>query len=453
MEKINKSLPQSINILHDIITQLGDSLAVYGETICDILFTDNKPYHYQLVTSASRDSLLNKLNISLSGCRLNDLSFYYCDSKFHLIKDDFLKSDLEDKYYIDIHFTSDVIKYCNSLSLPLDNIVWDFNKLYNYELVKGCFDKGKLSGFDLTNNVICLIRAVRYIIKYNLDSSILMLLNKKKLNIDYLDKPLWKTEIIKLLELTKPSKAIELLREYNILSYLFAELLEGYNIHQNEYHKYDVYYHGLSSCDSSNVDEPIIRLAALFHDIGKPRVRKEVKGTQDNIQNTFYDHENIGARICHGILKRYGFSNNTVKRVSKLVSQHMFHYTGQWTDRAVRRFIKKVGNDLSFLLKLREADRLGNGKTKNRESRSIQNLERRINYILEEDSRFSVRDLDINGNDIMDAFDLSSGPIIGDILNFLLDKVLDGSYENEYNQLLEGAELWLKGRDIKVMAI
>ena len=123
------------------------------------------------------------------------------------------------------------------------------------------------------------------------------------------------------------------------------ELLTGYGINQNKYHRHDIYYHNLYTCDAVNSDDYRIRLAALFHDIGKYYAKKEVEQEHDSKRSVFYNHEVIGAIITKRIMRRLKFSNEDVKTVSHLIRNHMFHYTNEWTDGAVRRFIRKVGWD------------------------------------------------------------------------------------------------------------
>ncbi|MFW6366151.1 MAG: hypothetical protein ACOC2H_06730 [Spirochaetota bacterium] len=124
----------------------------------------------------------------------------------------------------------------------------------------------------------------------------------------------------------------------------------------------------------------------------------------------------------------------------------MFYYTNEWTDGAVRRFIRKVGlENLNDLLTLREADREGNGSRKG-QSQPVYELQRRIDRIIELDNAFSVRDLKINGRDLMKELDLKEGKIVGEVLNHLLELVLDDPSLNTYETLREEAASYLKSK-------
>lgn len=174
-----------------------------------------------------------------------------------------------------------------------------------------------------------------------------------------------KNELTKIVLLEKPSTAFVLLTQLNILEILLPELYACIKIKQEEkYHKYNVFEHCLAAMDNT---EPVLelRLAALFHDIGKVSTFKMI-----NNKITFYNHEIVSARIAKTIMKRFEFSNKVINKVTELIKLHMFHYTKEWSNGAIRRFIKKAHIDKNCinnlndhpLFKIRRADRLGKGK-------------------------------------------------------------------------------------------
>jgi len=250
-------------------------------------------------------------------------------------------------------------------------------------------------------------------------------------------------EFVKIVMSEKPSEGIELLRKSGLLKLFMPELLEGYKIEQNIYHRYDIYHHNLYSCDAAAKDLHI-RLSALFHDIGKYYAKREVLSEGEEKKAVFYNHEVIGAAVTRKIMRRLKFSNSDIKTVTHLIRNHMFHYTNEWTDGAVRRFIRKVGLDnLELLFELRKADRIGNGM-KRGESAAVRRLRHRIAKVIEEENAITVKDLAVNGNDLMAEFDLKPGPIIGKILNALLEEILDDPSKNEPDTLLAIAGEMLK---------
>jgi tRNA nucleotidyltransferase (CCA-adding enzyme) len=205
---------------------------------------------------------------------------------------------------------------------------------------------------------------------------------------------------------------------------ILPELLNGYGVIQNRFHRFDVYYHNIFSCDAAPKNNYIIRLAALFHDIAKPQTKRE-KEEENEGENSFYNHEIIGAKAAYHILKRLKFSNEEIKKITHLIKYHMFYYTDEWTDGAVRRFIRNVGTDnLQDLFALRDSDRIGNG-TKSGIPKTLLDFKDRIKKTLEIDSALKVTDLKINGNILQKELNLKPGPLIGEILDYLLELCLD----------------------------
>jgi poly(A) polymerase/tRNA nucleotidyltransferase (CCA-adding enzyme) len=251
-------------------------------------------------------------------------------------------------------------------------------------------------------------------------------------------------ELIKLMKTRKPSLGIEYLRKTGILEIFIPELLEGYKHNQNEFHKFDVYYHNLYTCDAVSPAKPLVRLAGLFHDIGKPRAQNFACANGNG--NVFYNHEVIGEKITEKILKRLKFSNNELKKVKKLVKFHMFYYTEEWSDGAVRRFLRKLRDDtidLEDLFELRKADRIGSG-LRSGDAEILDKFKKRIGDIINEDNALKVTDLDINGHEIMQRFGIGPSKIIGEMLEYMLQRVLDNPEFNQKEKLYTIGEEFLK---------
>jgi len=280
-----------------------------------------------------------------------------------------------------------------------------------------------------------IIRAIRFasVLNFEIELQTLRSIQKNVFMLDKVAMERINDELIKIIQSNNPINGFELLRKTGILRKIIPELLTCYGISQNKYHKYDVYYHLLYTMDAVPKENLIVRLAGLFHDISKP-FTKVVKNN-DTENATFYNHEVISAIVCKKILKRLKFSNEIIDRVEKLVKFHMFYYTEEWTDSAVRRLLRKVGLDLlDDLFLLREADRKGNGMKQER-SKHLELLKKRIQKILDEESAFSLKHLKINGHDVMKIKNIKPSPLVGEILNYLLEKVIEDPSLNEYEKL------------------
>lgn len=238
-----------------------------------------------------------------------------------------------------------------------------------------------------------------------------------------------KDELIKILASPRPSEGILLLHDCKLLQYILPELEQGIGVNQDRHHIYPVFKHNILSLKYCPSDEWPVRLAALFHDIAKPKTRKIIEGIA-----TFYNHEYLGAKMVNKIMTRLKFSNEDRDRVVNLVKNHMFYYNvGEVTAASVRRLIVKVGREnLKDLISLRVADRLGSGTPK-----AMPYKLRHLQYMLEkvQNDPTSVKMLKIDGHDLMTALKLTPGPKIGAILDVLLGEVIEDPELNTLSQL------------------
>lgn len=248
-----------------------------------------------------------------------------------------------------------------------------------------------------------------------------------------------RAEIDRLLELERPSSAFIVLFETGLLQRILPELASCYGVAQNPHHAFDVFHHSLAALDRSAGASRVVRLAALFHDVGKPETRMENEETA-----TFYSHQYRSEDLADRALRRLRYPNHEREAVAHLVRHHMFHYTGEWTDAAVRRFLREVGPEtVDDLFAMRSADTLGNG-LRSRVAPELGELRERIDRILEAENALGVRDLAINGHDLMSDLGMAPGPRMGAILNALLDAVLDDPSLNERDRLLDLARKHLE---------
>jgi tRNA nucleotidyltransferase (CCA-adding enzyme) len=242
-------------------------------------------------------------------------------------------------------------------------------------------------------------------------------------------------EWVKTMKARKPSLAFDLMARTGILGVTCPELLEGAGMEQNKWHAYDVWRHGMECMDAC-VGDPILRISALLHDVGKPRTRAWSDKTKDF---TFYEHEKVGAEIAEPICVRLRFSNEERARIVSLVRHHLFHYD-QWSDSAVRKWIRRVGPErVEDLYLLNEADVRAKGRDAQSDLDALAALKAHVARVLAEGAALSTRDLKINGRDLMRELSLRPGPVIGEILDALLDAVTNDPALNEPEALLARA--------------
>ncbi|HXX67267.1 MAG TPA: HD domain-containing protein [Polyangiaceae bacterium] len=253
-------------------------------------------------------------------------------------------------------------------------------------------------------------------------------------------------EWVKTMAARVPSRAFEVMQRTGILGVTCPELLEGVGLEQNRWHAYDVWRHGLECMDAC-VGDPVLRIAALLHDVGKPRTRSWSDKTGDY---TFYDHDRVGAEIADPIAARLRFSNEDRARIVSLVRNHLFHYSDDWTDAAVRRWIRRVGRDrLEDLYALNDADVRAKGRDPGLDLASLSELKAHVARVLAQGAALSTRDLRVNGHDLMRDLSLAPGPVIGKILDALLEAVTNEPALNEREQLIARAREYLETEHVK----
>ena len=245
-------------------------------------------------------------------------------------------------------------------------------------------------------------------------------------------------ELSKLLMCSHPSKGFKMLSGHGMLKQIIPELCEGEGVEQNGHHQLTVFDHALETVE--RVPQVLhLRLAALLHDVGKPRVR-----TLEDDSWRFPGHARKGASVAGQIMIRLRFSRLLTEKVVHLVLNHMIEYTSQWSDGAVRRLIGRAGSaGIDDLLALRKADLLAHG-TGNECARPMKELQERVASSLQKKQATSVLQLAINGHGVMKLLHLEPGPRVGEILRHLLKIVTDNPHLNnpdDLKVLLERAPL------------
>ncbi|SMC21322.1 tRNA nucleotidyltransferase (CCA-adding enzyme) [Desulfacinum hydrothermale DSM 13146] len=243
-------------------------------------------------------------------------------------------------------------------------------------------------------------------------------------------------ELFKLLVGPWVMDGLELARRTGVLKVVIPELLEGYRKRQNHYHAHHIYRHTLLAVHYSPA-RLRVRLAALFHDIAKPRVRKKVQGVF-----RFFGHEKQSAEMAGQILQRWLAPKKLADEVCTLVANHMVHDTDRWKDGAVRRLVHRVGKPLlEDLLDLLEADRRAHG-TDDADTEAVQRLRQRVQRILNERPVLDLSRLAINGRDVMDTLGIGPGPMVGRLLKEAHQLVLEDPSKNDRKALLA----WIRER-------
>lgn len=234
------------------------------------------------------------------------------------------------------------------------------------------------------------------------------------------------TELDKLLGAPVPSIGLRLMSDTDLLVQISPDLAAQRGIAQNKIAGEDLWDHTLRAVDAARADRPVVRLAALLHDIGKPAT---LAGGH------FIGHDTVGADLAGAFLDRLRSPRSVRERVVHLVHHHMFSYESNWSDAGVRRFIQKIGHEaIDELFELREADNVGSGLPA--DAGLLGELRGRVRSELEAEAVLDLRGLAIDGSDLIDELGMAPGPSLGRTLDELLERVIADPALNDRPTLL-----------------
>lgn len=242
-------------------------------------------------------------------------------------------------------------------------------------------------------------------------------------------------ELLKILKTDKAYEGILLLQKSGLLKFIIPELEEGIEVSMERpgrHHTGDVFDHNLLSLKFCPSDDPVVRFAALIHDIAKPNVAS--KDEEDLV--IFHNHEMVGAKMAKEICERLRFSKKQRDRVINLIRWHMFSVNEKDTDAAIRRFIRRVRvENVKDIIDLRIGDRLGGG-TQTAESWRLKLFKKRVEDQLKP-KPFSIEDMAIDGNDIMKELGIEPSKKVGELLQKLFEEVDEDLGKNNKEYLLK----------------
>lgn len=229
---------------------------------------------------------------------------------------------------------------------------------------------------------------------------------------------------------------IILQQNLDIFSYLIPELKDMIGFPQNNpYHAYDVLEHTIHAIEHCESNDLVVRLAVFFHDFGKPH---SFQDGEDGIRH-FKGHGRVSADLSNSIMKRLHFDDQTRTQVAELVSYHDAAFDAR--KKYVKRWLNKIGSEqFTRLLEVRKADIKGQQPTcQNERIQKINDIEELLNEVLQEETSISLRNLAINGKDLI-SIGYQPGKELGTVLNILLQMVIEQKIPNKKEDLLDAAK-------------
>lgn len=336
---------------------------------------------------------------------------------------------------VSVRFTDDILQDAKRRDFKCNAVYYDLSQEKLVDPLGGIVDikNGILSTADapditLGQDGLRIMRMIRFVstLGYNVEDQTLASAKKLAAGLNDISVERIREELDKILAGDNCRMALELLNEIGALKIILPELAVNDKVAQNEkYHKYDVLEHIFAVVENC---PPSVRLAGLFHDVGKGACYAECGNT--------YLHNVIGAKITEEVLTRLKYPKKTIEKVSRMTLEHMFDVNGNAREVKYRRFIVKNLDILDDLIALFEADCKGTGYLQN--SRTAEKIREVYSKMLQEQVPLSLSQLAVNGNDMAQLG--FKGKEIGETLGQLWDMALRRSAENEKETLLSIAK-------------
>ncbi|MDE7337578.1 MAG: HD domain-containing protein [Clostridia bacterium] len=343
-----------------------------------------------------------------------------------------------------VRFTEDIFEDARRRDFKCNAVYYDVSEEKIVDLLGGIADieKGILStvvspDITLGQDGLRIMRMVRFVstLGYDVEEQTLASAAKLVLGLSDISVERIREELDKLLAGDNCRKALEMLNDIGALKIILPEVALNDKVAQNEkYHKYDVLEHSFRVVENC---PPEVRLAGLFHDVGKGVCYAE--------QGNTYLHNVVGAKITREVLTRLKYPNKVIDRTSRLVHEHMFDVNGNAREVKFRRFIANNIDILDDLTALFEADCKGTGYLES--SRTAEKLRLVYSKMLDEKVPMSISQLALNGNDLAELG--FNGKEIGEALNALWDLALRRAVKNEKSALLAIAKRMKRNTDRK----
>ncbi len=433
-------IPKEIKKITEKLEKEGFEAFVVGGSVRDALL-GKKPNDWDVTTNANPEEIKKVFSNNYSNNNFGTVTVLTGSKKDELKEVEITPYRIEEGYKDNRHpdkvkwaenveddlsrrdFTVNALAYRPAKDKLVD--IFDGKNDLNKKIIRAVGDPGKRFNED----GLRIMRAVRFAttLEFKIEEKTKEEIKKNKELLKNISNERIRDELVKIIMNKNAAVGVEALRKLGLLTYIIPELEAGYGVDQNKHHVYDCYEHSILSLDYAAKQDynKQVRLAALLHDIAKPKV-KEGEGEEA----TFYNHEVVGEKEARKILKRLKFPKKDIKKIVKLVRYHLFYYNvDEVSESSVRRLVRNVGKEnIDDLIKVRKADRIGSGVPK-AEPYKLRHLQ----YVIEKVSKdpISTKMLEIDGKEVMNLLGISSGPKVGDILNILLSKVLSDPDKNK----------------------
>lgn len=435
--------PREVNFIFSKLREHGHQGWVVGGAIRDF-YNGSKPDDYDIATTALPEEIEDIFDRTIPTGKEHGTITVLISGKVIEITTLRVEKEYSDYRHPDeVEFTSNIVKDLERRDFTINAMA--------YNDVEGLIDPfgGKE---DLKRKIIRtvgkakerfledplrMLRAVRFAVtlEFEIERDTYKAIEELSSMLKHISNDRIGQEMVKLFNCQKPSRGIEVIINTGLVEKIIPELIPMIDFEQNNpHHDLDVFKHSLCVVDSTP-QEIILKLAALFHDIAKPKTYFEKDGI-----GHFYGHEEESAKMARKIMDRWRINKASQDKVAELINRHLILPNPE-NKFKVKRFISQVGLDtIDLLCELMIADRACKAPPYN--FGEIYKLRFVIDDILKEDEPLKVTDLKVNGNDMIEIG--YKGKAIGEVLNSLITIVLDHPRLNEREYLMQKASEWHK---------
>ncbi len=450
-DRLERAIPPGVRSLLEELHRSGHAAYLVGGSLRDVLL-DRQPVDWDLATDARPDRLVALLHGAVYENRFGTVAVRRDEGVFEIttFRTEHEYADFRRPHRVE--FGDDVVADLARRDFTINAMAWGHAAGPNadaYELVDpfaGLDDLGsrRLRAVGdpdarFREDALRMIRAVRLaaVLELEIEPATLGAISSNGPLIVHLSGERIGGELARLLAAPRPSIGLRIAQQTGLLEVLSSELAAQRGIAQNKVPGEDLWDHTLRTVDAVPADRPVVRLAALLHDIGKPATLAD---------DRFHHHDAVGARQADALLRRLRYPRAAADEVTHLIRHHMFPVDPDATDAAVRRFIKRVGREhVDALFELRRADDIGSGMPPDDpDQRAFQT---RVDAEIEAEAALDRYALRIDGNDLIRELGLEPGPTLGRILNALTDQVIANPALNDRGSLLLLAQGMLADAD------
>ncbi len=446
------NLPESVREILEKFRKEGYEIYIVGGAVRDILM-GRATNDWDFTTNATPDEILK---IIPGGLYNNQFGTVFTDNPDDKNRPHEITTFRTEEGYEDFRHPTKIVWgkkleddlsrrdfTINSMALQISNfkIIDPFGGQKDIEnkLIRAVRDPNE----RFSEDALRMMRAVRIAAElgFTIEEKTFEAIKKNAPLINKIAKERVKEELFKLLASPNPYEGMLLFKNSGLMQEIIPELEKCFGVEQKSpgrHHIYDVGNHLLMSLKFCKSSDPVTRFATLIHDIGKPQTYKKLSTGVI----TFYNHEMVSTRIAENLSDRLRLSKKESEKLATLVRWHQFTVDERQTDSAIRRFLKNVGlENVPDMLTLRIADRLGGGARET--SWRLEEFKKRLVEVQKQP--FSIKDLKINGNDVMKILNLKPSPKVGEILEKLFKEVEEKKIENKKELLLQFLRKFVPG--------